>query len=93
MSPPTATARLDGSVQGVVVQMSIDSGPGSPSTGRRRTATVRAGSCRGRVASSRRISKFDSGVSAPHEYGMTRYALYTRPLSHSRLNAQMTLSM
>ena len=30
-------------------------------------ATVRAGSWRGRVASSRRISKLDSGVSAPHE--------------------------
>ena len=35
-------------------------------------ATVNAGSWRGRVASSRRISKFDNGVSAPHEYGMTR---------------------
>ena len=45
------------------------SSPGSRIAGR--TRTVSAGSWRGRVASSRRISKLDSGVSAPHEYGMT----------------------
>ena len=71
----------------------IRMGPGSPSTGTRSKVTVMAGSCRGRVASSRRISKFDSGVSAPQEYGMTRNASYTRPLSQSCLKAHITDSM
>lgn len=80
MSGPVASARLDGRVHGVVVHAQISAGP-SPSSSATRpvrpsaatvNATVRAGSWRGRVASSRRISKFDSGVSAPHEYGMTR---------------------
>ena len=64
--------RFDGSVHGVVVQARSFIGPGSPGCGTKSKATVMAGSWRGRVASSRRISKFDRGVSAPHEYGITR---------------------
>ena len=93
MSGPTASTRFDGSVHGVVVQASIRIGPGSPGAGTRSKATVMAGSWRGRVASSRRISKFDRGVSAPHEYGMTRYASYTSPLRWSWAKAHMTDSM
>ena len=73
MSGPTARARLLGRVHGVVVHARIFIGPGSSGSGTSVNDTVSAGSCRGRVASSRRISMLDSGVSAPHEYGMTRY--------------------
>ena len=67
MSLPTARAKLLGSVQGVVVQASIFMGPISSGFCSKSKATVIAGSCLGLVASSNRISKFESGVSAPQE--------------------------
>ena len=74
ISAPTAKARLEGSVQGVVVHASKRTFSDSFSLASRSKATVTAGSCLGRVASSSLISKFESGVSAPHEYGITRNA-------------------
>jgi len=63
---PTASARFEGSVQGVVVQTQ-SSGP--PRSAKR---TVIAGSWRSRYELSSRVSKFDTGVCAAHEYGITR---------------------
>ena len=87
MSGPTATARFDGSVHGVVVHTQSCSPVSS------RNATVSAGSWRSRYTSSIRVSVFDSGVSQRQQYASTRNPSYTRPLSNKVLNAQTTLSM
>ena len=87
MSGPTATARLDGRVQGVVVHTHNR----SPLSSRR--ATVNAGSCRSRYTSSIRVSVLDSGVSHRQQYASTRKPSYTNPLSYKVLNAHRTLSM
>ncbi len=87
MSGPTATARLEGSVHGVVVHTHSCSPVSS------RSATVRAGSWRSRYTSSIRVSVLDSGVSHRQQYASTRKPSYTRPLSYRVLKAHMTLSM
>ena len=87
MSGPTATARFDGSVHGVVVHTHSCSPVSS------RNATVSAGSWRSRYTSSIRVSVLDSGVSHRQQYASTRKPSYTKPLSYKDLKAHMTLSM
>src|SRR5258705_5628590 len=92
MRGPTARARLDGNVHGVVVQTAIFSAA-APGSVFNWNQTVSAGSCRSRYTSSIRVSVLDSGVSQRQQYASTRKPSYIRPFSCSVLKADMTLSI